>query len=167
MTTETDELYEVIEHRLEDDTPRGFRPRCAGCSYEWPCPAVRALPEPLLEGGDVIADLVDLGWSVWKRPAAGSDAPSSGGTVIAVDRPDDPLEPAREYRVLDFHGGRPRFRTFVPGDFDPLLSTPPNAATARSMARKLAELVSRHRGTATPEELELLKAATALLSAVV
>jgi hypothetical protein len=155
-----------VVHRLEPVTPHGFRPRCDGCSFLWPCPSVRILPEPLLEGGEVVADLVDVGWSIYQRGPAGSDGPRPGGVVIAVDRPADPNLPAEGFRVLDWQAGRPRFRTLVPGEFDPLLSNPPNAATCRSAARKLAEMVARKRGTATPEEVELARTAYFLLSAV-
>lgn len=155
-----------VIHRLEAETPKGFRARCAGCSYLWPCPAVRILPEPLLDGGEVLADLVDVGWSIYLRGPAGSDGPRPGGVVIGVDRPADPTLPAESYRVLDWQAGRPRFRTLALGEFDPMLSNPPNAAACRSAARRLSELVARHRGTATPEEVELARTAYVLLSAV-
>lgn len=139
--------------------------RCRGCGYRWPCPVVRQLPEPLLEGGDVVLDLVDLGWSIYRRLPPGADYVPPGGLVVEVRYPDDPNEPA-SYRVLSFRAGRPEFDDFAPGDFDPLLSSPPNSASIRSAVRKLAELVGRSRGTFTPHEYEWLRVAAALAGTV-
>lgn len=156
---------------MTDTTDAMHRPtalggRCAACGYLWPCPTERMNPEALLDGGDAVTDLIDVGWSLWKRRPAGSDAPSEGGVVVAVGRPDDPNEPPDWYRVLDWQAGRPRFRELLPGDFDPLLSDPPNSSTTRSAARRLCELVSRCRGTTTAEELDMVRAAYVLLLAV-
>lgn len=154
----------ALDRTTADDAPDPLS--CGGCGYRWPCPYKRQQPEPLLEGGELVADLVDVGWSVWKRLPAGADYVPPGGVVVEVEHADDPSAPPRRVRVLEWHGGRPEFLDFGPGEYDPLLSNPPNSRAIRGQARRIATLVGRGKGSVTPFEYDLLRVAVTLLGTV-
>lgn len=155
-----------VRHEPSPQPHGGDAVRCAGCGYRWPCPIVRMQPEPMLDGGEMVADLVDVGWSIYRRLPPGADYVPPGGVVVAVEHADDPNELPRSYRVVEWRAGRPEFVSFVPGEFDPLLSSPPNSSSVRSTARRLCALVGREKGTVTPTEWEWLTAAHALMSSI-
>lgn len=166
-----------LEHRPTDDTADG-RERCEADGYLWPCPEVRHRPEALLPGGDIIVNEVGIGWALWSRTHrhAGSDVPV-GGIVVSVreedppgdsvDEPDHrPSDVVRVFRVLNFGRDGAQFDELRVGDFDPMLSNPPNSVSIRGYARRLAGVVAKSKGTVSPHELELAEIAARLLRSI-
>lgn len=129
--------------------------RCDACGYRWPCPTVRSGPRRLdAAEWELLRSLdVRVGFTLWRRaPEGAEDREPYGGTVVGVYDDDG----ATVFRLRSLSRGRPREGRLRLADVEPATVGLPNAVFVRSLVRGLAGWVSKQKGMATGEELEVL-----------
>jgi hypothetical protein len=159
-------IYGIDDHEPgEEDSPG--RPRCAACSYIWPCPTVRSQPRQLDVAERELLEVLEVGVGYYierRLPGDAQDPNLKRGGLVVGEFVDD--EDRRCFRVS--YEWRRQLRRMVirQDEIEPAAVGLPNSASIRHHARFLARLVAERKGAVAPEELEHLADAIDLLKTI-